>query len=102
MVDAFLQLLCYELETLRTFRDTFLASNYPNEIDSYYSKAPKICSAIDSEYNRKKIYDNIFKEMISPCLKLIEKDKYEEAYQHYKNYVIFLEATYSNLDESNF
>ncbi len=71
---------CYELNRLREFRDTWLKEQKDGEklIREYYTVAPLIVTVIDSLPQKHKIYGDIWHNYISPCLNLIEKEKFEE------------------------
>ncbi len=82
---------CYELETLRTFRDTYVIAlpNGKNLIEKYYSIAPEIVKAINKEPNSKNIYDSIFEKIKIAC-QLIEKGNKNEAFSIYSKVVFQL------------
>lgn len=92
---------CYELETLRKYRDGWLKQQvYGKEsVDEYYDVAPKVVNKIDSLENSKEIYENLYQELVLPCVALIEAEKYEMAFEKYKNTVNQLKAQY--LDSSD-
>lgn len=77
---------CYELELLRHFRDTWLSSteNGKELIEKYYSMAPQIVASISEKASSKDIYERIYNEMISPCVKFIEEKHYEKARDLYE------------------
>lgn len=81
---------CDELNTLRNFRDTYLMQNYPNEINEYYSLAPVIIDAINTQVNSKDIYTAMYNDLVMTCLKLIRGGQLDQAYEHYKSYSIML------------
>lgn len=86
---------CYELTTLRKFRDNYL-KNIPNGqimIEEYYSIAPAIVSAIEKQDNKEAIYKEIY-ATISECVKLIESDKLDETLFVYKKMVADLSEMY--------
>ncbi len=63
---------CYELETLRAFRD------------NYVKKAPSIVRKIKSSNNKKEILDKLYED-IQKAVKLIEGEEYEKAFELYYN-----------------
>lgn len=65
---------CYELTTLRKFRDTWLIGQPDGKklIEEYYAIAPEIVNAIDRSSEKDKIYMHIWSNYIEPCIKLIE------------------------------
>lgn len=91
---------CAELTTLRSFRDGYMM-RMPNgeaEIAEYYSVAPRICCAIDSQSEecRKYEYEDIYRNTIIPCVKHIREGRNEEAYFLYKDMVQKLKCKYLN------
>ncbi len=84
---------CYELTTLRKFRDEYLAKQECGacEIAHYYQVAPEIVSRIHNCENANMIFDKIYMELVAPCVRLIEEGKLAEAHTKYREYVIMLE-----------
>lgn len=91
---------CYELATLRWFRDTFVSKE---DIAHYYQIAPAIVEAINKIPECEKIYSYIYVNIIDECIKAIEQGDYEFAYSRYKNSVLSLQQEYvnSSLKEEN-
>ncbi len=65
---------CYELTTLRNFRDNWLVLQPGGKelVEEYYKTAPIIVAAIDSSAEKDTIYMHIWNDYIKPCIKLIE------------------------------
>lgn len=84
---------CRELTVLRLFRDNYMANqeNGKDDIKEYYDKAPKIVEIINKRDNSNEIYDDLYRNVIKPCVELIEIGRNEEAYQKYKEMVASLE-----------
>lgn len=84
---------CYELSTLRSFRDDWLSQSPGGEelIEKYYQIAPKIVEEIDRRDDRKEIYLNIYERYLKPCLQFIENQQYEACRDLYRNMVLSLE-----------
>ncbi|WP_052807247.1 CFI-box-CTERM domain-containing protein [Risungbinella massiliensis] len=80
---------CYELETLRRYRDNYLLSTSEGqkEVESYYQISPTMVDRIKQRSNQADIYQKIYQELVSPTVRLIESGQNEEAYRHYKRYV---------------
>lgn len=78
---------CYELETLRKFRDNWVSKheNGPAEIKIYYDIAPKIVEKLNHLPNSKEIYEKIYQEVVIKCVQFIEEGKENDAYSLYKN-----------------
>lgn len=75
---------CYELETLRRFRDTYIkAQPYGEElITTYYREAPGIVESIGKAENRDEILEGMYQE-ITDIIALIEEGKNDEAVIRY-------------------
>lgn len=84
---------CYELTTLRNFRDNYLkkTENGTKEIQHYYSTAPLIIDKINKSPLKTTILEDIYNNLIYPCVELIESNKFQEAHQKYKQYTLKLE-----------
>ena len=82
---------CYELQTFRHFRDSWLKTNHPEDIIRYYLTAPKIVNAIDNMEDSKEIYESVWHTYLKKCLTLIENEENESAYCEYKSMVKELE-----------
>lgn len=89
---------CYELETLRHFRDHWLMEqeNGIQLIADYYAKAPKIVSAINEDPNKISIYNQIYSNLILPCLRYIENNQFEEAKELYQATTLNLYSQFVN------
>lgn len=79
---------CDELQTLRAFRDSYLATlpDGQAEIDHYYRLAPQIVDAIDRQPDREEIWNQVYQELIHPCVQMIHVQENEMAYRLYKSY----------------
>lgn len=75
---------CYELTTLRYYRDNFLKNTTEGQklIDEYYSVAPKIVKKINESGKAKEYYSYIYR-VVEDCVKFIEKKEYENAKNEY-------------------
>lgn len=82
---------CYELQTLRWFRDTFVTQE---DIAHYYQTAPMIVSEIDKQDDSNNIYKDIYQKVISVCVSAIEQKNYGLAYQIYKENILKLEEQF--------
>lgn len=84
---------CYELTTLRAFRDGYMKSFPQGQADicHYYHTAPAIVAKVRTLPNAKEVFDRIYEELVLPCVGLIEKGNNEEAYTQYRRYVKMLE-----------
>lgn len=82
---------CYELQTLRWFRNTFVTQE---DIAHYYETAPMIVSEIDQQADSDNIYKGIYQNVISVCVRAIEQKNYDLAYRIYKESILNLEEQF--------
>lgn len=75
---------CYELITLRNFRDTWLKENHAADIEQYYAEAPMIVSRISAREDAAIIYKQFERDYIQPAIAAIEAGTHEIAYDIYK------------------
>lgn len=87
---------CYELNLLRDYRDHYVMNQPDGEllIRQYYDVAPTIVKHIGQQENSAEIYENIWTEYLSPCIRLIEEDRNEECMDVYRNMVNDLQQKY--------
>lgn len=87
---------CYELTSFRFFRDNWLIDQLDGAslIAEYYSIAPKIVDKINRLKNSGEIYQSIWDEWLSSCLKLIEQGRNEDCKIRYINMVNHLKKTF--------
>ena len=87
---------CYELETLRGFRDSYIKelANGEKLIKEYYDIAPKIIEAIEKEPDVDCIFKKLFEKLVQPCVHYIEQGQNETAYVLYEKTVISLKEKY--------
>lgn len=94
---------CFELETLRSFRDNWLKKQPPHgeaDIAEYYQIAPEIVKSIKMQTDQNEIWENLYVTILE-CVALIcngnekNNEKYLfEAYEKYKNMTISLKEQY--------
>lgn len=87
---------CYELETLRRFRDTYvkLQPTGKDDIALYYANAPLIVKRISELPNANEIFLALYQELVLPCVNLIDKEEYAKAYELYLNITLQLKNKY--------
>ena len=87
---------CYELSLLRSFRDDYLLQSAEGEkmVHEYYDVAPSIVKHIDRREDAGAIYEGIWQQYISPCIRLIESDQKEACVDLYKHMVYELRDLY--------
>ncbi len=82
---------CYYLDILRWFRDNYVSVE---DVNKYYEIAPTVVNTLNKLDNCNELYDNIYKNIIQVCVRLIEIGKYKETYKIYKNNILDLEKKY--------
>ena len=87
---------CYELSLLRNYRDEYLLSTQEGNaiVEEYYNIAPTIVKKIDRNADAAAIYQNIWSDYLSPCVRLIEENKNEDCKELYRDMVLGLEKKY--------
>lgn len=83
---------CYELQTLRYFRDNVLLKdkNGIELVNEYYQIAPKIATRLEGK-NDNVLYQYILDNYLSKTIGYIENQDFENAIALYKDMVSFLE-----------
>jgi hypothetical protein len=78
---------CYELETLRKFRDEYMLKheNGINLAQTYYETAPKIVEILKTKQNAKEIFTDLYYDYIIPSVKAIEDNNNVLALSIYMN-----------------
>lgn len=78
---------CVELQTLRKYRDIMVQEDesFRGKVLEYYRKAPLIIQQIEKSGKRDMIYENLYHQMIQPCVAFLEEGKTEEAKSLYLN-----------------
>mgnify|MGYP001569509823 CR=1 FL=1 len=88
---------CFELMTLRRFRDTYVANlcGGRGEIAEYYKKAPLLVKAISVRGNDpKETYRQIYNTIVAPCVRLVSGGLFAEAYALYKQKFLELQTRF--------
>ena len=88
---------CYQLNTLRKFRDGYLSKSDANKtlIHQYYSIAPNLVNLLESDINRNHLFNEIFLKINRACA-AIEKRKFENAKKIYSDAVVNLLRYFKN------
>lgn len=83
---------CYELNTLRNFRDNFILkdANGGLVINEYYVLAPQIVKEISKRDDANEVFKKIYNDLIVKTVKLIEESQFSSAYILYKQYILNL------------
>lgn len=87
---------CYELETLRAYRDNYLLQSEEGEamVKEYYNIAPTIVNRIRREENAKAVYDEIWNTYLCDCIHKIENGEQEACRERYAEMVYDLKSRY--------
>ena len=83
---------CFELTTLRDFRDNWLAlqSGGKDDIRRYYEIAPRIVEKLAASEEKDYIYEKIRREYIEPCLEEISHGRNDACRERYRAMVDML------------
>lgn len=83
---------CYELTQFRAFRDNWLVNQPDGKklIKQYYDTAPEIVRKIDRQPDNHEIYQELNEKYLTPCLRYIEDEKYQECKELYSDMVYSL------------
>ena len=87
---------CVQLNIMRMFRDNYLSLHSEgNElIAEYYQTAPQLLAAIDKSPNPKKVYSQLYCNLVQPVIAYIQAGEFEEATKHYRSIVEELKKEY--------
>ncbi len=88
---------CYQLQTLRKFRDGYLSESAQNKIliQEYYSKAPRLVELLKVDKRKEKLFQEIFRKINLAC-EAIESRKLSQAKKIYKEAVVHLLNYFKN------
>ncbi len=89
---------CQELQTLRRFRDSYVAQQPRGKelIEEYYRIAPKIVKAIQGRPDAHTCFSKIFEDDILRAVELIQHGNFERALQHYTEMTTRLKSEYGS------
>ena len=79
---------CAELQILRKYRDILVQEDevFRGKVLEYYRKAPLIIQRIENDGESGRVYDDLYRDMIQPCVALLEASKVDEAKSLYLDY----------------
>lgn len=91
---------CYELETLRHYRDEYLMHEEGGRelVEKYYDIAPTIVRRIDKNANADEKYRYIWENYLKPCITAIENGELAECRETYIDMVEELQNEYMITD----
>jgi hypothetical protein len=86
---------CYELTTLRRFRDVYMRSlpEGPALVAEYYDIAPRIVDAIEQQPNAPAILDDLYQRILVSVY-LIESNRLSQAMHSYRDMVLDLKGRF--------
>lgn len=88
---------CYELQTLRNFRDDYMKNSDEGNllIEQYYEVAPNIVKKINTLHNQKEVYNYMYETLVIPSLKYIQAGEKKVALEYYQEYTMALNKLFS-------
>jgi len=92
---------CRELTLFRAFRDGWLKLQpYGDSVmRDYYECAPGIVAAIQQMPDRDKVYADIWKKHLKPCLALIERGDNMACFDAYQSMVLEMQSEYARPEQ---
>lgn len=84
---------CYELTTLRAFRDGYLKGTAEGDalVKQYYEVAPKIVEQIEATGKQQQYYEYIY-DVVKQCVACIENGDQEGALSRYRDMTLKLQS----------
>lgn len=91
---------CYELQTLRRYRDDYLLASENGKalVQKYYAIAPKLVEQIANHPNHINEWNEIYTNLVKKSVSLIDNGEFEDAKQWYEEYVNTLLMRYAHDD----
>lgn len=89
---------CYELSVLKRYRDEQLESTEEGRrlVEEYYDIAPTIVKRMEKRPDRERIYRDLYRDYLVPCIHEIENQEYEACQNRYQEMVLELKRQYLN------
>jgi hypothetical protein len=87
---------CYELRTLRDFRDNYVEDLPGGKriIEEYYEIAPRIIKEIEKTVHSAEIFEELYEDLVRKSVRLIDFGYYKEAFENYRSTVKELKDKY--------
>ena len=87
---------CYELKTLRNFRDEYIKSLFDGKeiVSNYYDIASIILNKIYEVPNSNEIFLDIYSDLVLKSVTLIENNKNQQTFFYFKGYIDKLKKKY--------
>ncbi len=85
---------CFELTTLRRFRNEVMATRLEGRVDieEYKRIAPEIVRRLNLKPDSREIYSEIYHQTIQPAVRLVQSGDFQKAYNTYKSGVLELKV----------
>ncbi len=87
---------CYELETLRGYRDSYLMKSEEGRalVAEYYEIAPRLVMTMKMFPEEECLYQDIYRDYLVPCICFIENERYEDCKEMYMHMVLGLKERF--------
>ena len=88
---------CEQLNILRMFRDKLIEEDelFREIVLDYYKKAPSVVKKITESDNKDEILENLYNELVVPCVEMLKNNEIEEAKECYVSTYKKLLKTYN-------
>ena len=89
---------CEELSLLRAYRDQYMEATPEGRalVEEYYDIAPTIVKRIGKEEDSRRIYEELYRDYLVPCIRMIREKQYESCRDIYQDMVMDLKKRYMN------
>lgn len=89
---------CFELESLRNFREVFLLKSKDGleAVKRYYKIAPEIVKNIYTDEHFKDVYNDLYQKLVLGSLQFIARGRNYEAFKNYEKITLDLEQRYGD------
>lgn len=87
---------CYELSILRSYRDEYMMSTEEGRalVEEYYDTAPGLVQVINMQKNPEAVYEELYLDYLTPCIRYIESGQKEQCKELYMHMVRNLQKKY--------
>ncbi len=89
---------CYELNTLRKFRDEYLnKEGFSEEVKDYYENSAMYAKCIEKKAkSNPKLYDELYEKYVNPAIRAIEKNNMKKAHKILREYLNLVKVEFCN------
>ena len=87
---------CYELTSLRAYRDSYMMRDAEGRalVEEYYDTAPSLVWILNMQPDAPAVYQSLYEDYLSPCIRYIEQKRYEDCRRLYTEMVRGLQKKY--------